>query len=470
MAKMIYGFSEAAPGWTAKVEKETAPKSDLAAKTDGNHGVSGMQKILTHACGDLKGYRETMSSAIPGSLQAVFGRLHPAVELPEPQTPYEDKLRTLAESMEATGGGADGPAAAGMTFLGQFVDHDLTLDATTELGRASGDVSRLRNFRTPRLDLDCVYGGGRDVSRHMYHPEEHAKLLFGRHAGEGHDNANDLDLTRNRAGAALIGDPRNDENLFVSQVHGRMFVKKHNEYVDAEGDFRKAKKRLTREYHEMIVNDFLPSVVDAAVLKPFTDWLNGGAVPSTGEIFWDRIPDMPVEFSAAAYRFGHSMVREKYELNANSGAKGIFNDGLEGFSPVAEDHNLELDLFFGPNAQKARAIDTELPPALIRLPISVVDTGEVNLAFRNMQRGQITFRLPSGEQMAQFMGVTPIATHAKVAAANLAGNTPLWFYILAEAEGTGGRLGKVGGSIVAGTIVNLLIRGESELVAHLNVA
>ncbi len=472
MAKMIYGFSEAAPSWTAKTESALPPAS-AAPSSGGSHGASGMYAIIDLACGDMKGYREALPGCVSGSIQAHFGRMHPAVDIPEEQSSYEAKLRDLANSMEVVGGGDDGPADAGQTFLGQFIDHDLTLDATTDLGVVSGDVSKIRNFRTPRLDLDCVYGGGRDVSRHLYDNDDHAKLLFGRETGEGHADGNSKDLARNRQGNALIGDPRNDENIFVSQVHGRMFVEEHNKLVDGGMNFKDAQKAMIRRYHEMIVDEFLPAVVDKDVLKPFVEWLKGGPVPSSGYVYWDKIPDMPVEFSAAAYRFGHSMVRERYKLNDAVGVKGIFNDGLEGFAPVEEANNIDLDAFFGSGAQPARAIDTDLPPALINLPNSVTDGGEANLAFRNMQRGHLTFRLPSGEQMADYMGYAPIPTHPKCAAAGLTGHTPLWFYILAEAEsGDGkeaGKLGKVGGSIVAGTIVNLLIKGESELVGHLSL-
>ena len=453
----LYGFSEA-PAYFPRKSK-SVPKPI--------HGTTGMQTILEMACSEMKGYEEAAQWVAPGSPQATFGRLHMAADgLPMPQSEYEDCLRTLAEAME-NNDIDDGPAAAGQTFLGQFIDHDLTLDATTELGRAAGDVTRIRNFRTPRLDLDCVYGGGPDVSPHLYDKDAKGKLLFGRGPGEGPADGNDLDLPRNRQGTALIGDPRNDENLFVSQVHGRRFIAEHNRLVDDKGDYELAREALTHAYHTEIMESFLPDVVDPDVLSPFKAWLDGGPVPTDGNINWSHIPDMPVEFAAAAYRFGHSMVRQSYDLNADHTAVPIFGGALEGFSPVLTDHNLDFDLFFGTDAQRSRAIDTKLPTALIKLPTSVVGDGEANLAFRNMSRGQITFRMPSGEAMAGFMGKPVTATHQLVKDAGLEGNTPLWFYILAEAEAHGGKLGPVGGSIVAGVIVNLLVKGKSPLASSL---
>jgi len=176
---------------------------------------------------------------------------------------------------------------------------------------------------------------------------------------------------------------------------------------------------------------------------------------------------MPVEFSAAAYRFGHSMVRQTYTLNDNPGRQDvpIFRQSgdagginLGGFSPVEEANNLDMDKFFGPTAQRARAIDTRLPAALLQLPPEIAGD-RPNLAFRNMERGQITFALPSGEVVAGNMGVDTINPDPKLG--NLIGNTPLWFYILSEAEQNGGKLGQVGGTLVAGVLLNLMLRGES---------
>jgi len=445
------------------------------------HGMTGMHRILKLACTEMQeGTCQGAALPEPGTIEHTFGRLYNSSTV----LPDTDLLRTISEKMvddEATV--TDGPAEAGMAFFGQFIDHDLTLDATTELGKSSGDVGRIRNFRTPRLDLDCVYGAGREVTPHFFYgheSDEHkrAEMIYGRRAGEGHPDANPHDLQRNRTGRALIGDPRNDENLFVSQVQGRMFIEAHNHHAESangsdEHRYEEAKKKMTMFYHEMIVDRFLPQIVSADVLDP----LKANALDAArrlqnhlnpaGNITWATAPDMPVEFSAAAYRFGHSMVRQTYTLNDNPGRQDvpIFRQSgdagginLGGFSPVEEANNLDMDKFFGPTAQRARAIDTRLPAALLQLPPEIAGD-RPNLAFRNMERGQITFALPSGEVVAGNMGVDTINPDPKLG--NLIGNTPLWFYILSEAEQNGGKLGQVGGTLVAGVLLNLMLRGES---------
>src|SRR4029453_13706187 len=119
----------------------------------------------------------------------------------------------------------DNPSmSAGFTFLGQFVDHDITFDPTSSLERQA-DPESIRNFRTPALELDSLYGSGRGASPHLYDQAAPGaiKLLL--------DAAAPRDLPRNSQNVALIGDPRNDENLIVSQLH-LAFVKFHNAVVD----------------------------------------------------------------------------------------------------------------------------------------------------------------------------------------------------------------------------------------------
>lgn len=434
-----------------------------------SHGRMGMDRILKKVCAESHEAHRKCAWAESHGTQDVFGRLAPAAD-PIPDDKLDEflaALLTISEAMvEDEDAAVDGPADAGIAFLGQFIDHDLTLDATTELGKVAGDVSKIRNFRTPRLDLDCVFGSGPEVTPHLYDQAslEGHRLLFGRTVFEGGGPMpNPRDLPRNRQGRALIGDPRNDENLFVSQVHGRMFIERFNAFFDERRDFEEAREAMIDWYHRTILRTFLPATVAGAVLEPFIEWANGGDAPVTGEVNWSRAPDMPVEFSAAAFRFGHSMIRQRYDVNDTFRDVPIFGRLLQGFSPVAEEHNLDLGFFFGFDARKSRAIDTKIPRALIELPPSVVGDGERNLAFRNMNRGQVTFRLPSGEAMAAFLGVEAVAPHPDISAAGLEGHTPLWFYILHEGEMSGGRLGPVGGSIVAGTLVNLILRTRHDL-------
>jgi len=446
----------------------------MKEKVTGNHGVAGVNVLVDVACKKQKMGTCDGEKLHAGTVEQTFGRL--VKRTPSNKQPCERQLRTLADAMlEDENCAEDGVAEAGMAFLGQFIDHDLTLDATTALGEAAGDVSKIQNFRTPRLDLDCVYGNGPEVTPYLY--DKNLKLIFGRREGDVDDlaGANDLDLQRNRRGTAIIGDPRNDENLFVSQVQGRVFIDRHNKYWDqAKGDnkakYESARESLTHWYHQTIVEQFLPQIVDENVLQPLLNDAKRGYLSDIGKLSWDKAPDMPVEFSAAAYRFGHSMVRQSYDLNSDRKNVPIFPNPkkkgsiqITGFSPVASENNLDLDNYFGEKAQRSRPIDTNIPSALLNLPKEIVGTGEANLAFRNMVRGQLTFDLPSGEKMAKYMGIKPIDPDKRIKAAGLSGNTPLWYYILSEAEQCGGKLGPVGGTLVAGVLLNLMLRGNSPL-------
>ena len=223
---------------------------------------------------------------------------------------------------------------AGYTYFGQFVDHDLTLD-TTALSEVENDPWALRNFRSPRFDLDSVYRNGPVHSSEMYQDEW--KLLLG-DAVIGTDNSstpidNCGDLPRHADGTANIGDKRNDENLVVAQLH-LVFLRFHNRVVDhlrATGVtedvlFDRARRTVQWHYQWVVIHDYLkeriviPEIVD--------DVLNNGGKfynPPSG-LF---PPFMPVEFAGATYRFGHSQVREKYDpFHQNIPNRGAFHDDM----------------------------------------------------------------------------------------------------------------------------------------------
>ncbi|MEM7487612.1 MAG: peroxidase family protein [Pseudomonadota bacterium] len=441
-----------------------------------HHGtMTGLASVMSMACDGLNEGTQSMGhrpkaqlgaeDAAQVAAQRHFGRIFDRQE----DQPDAAAMGELARRMEeGPDDPKDGPADAGTAFFGQFIDHDLTLDATTRLGVMSGRVDRIENFRTPRLDLDSVYGSGPEVDPWLYgQGDEPRGLAFGRGWSAG-TLGNPLDLQRNCNDRALIGDPRNDENLFIGQVHGRQFVARHNEILATkvgpdEARFEEAVHDLRHEYQRRVVKEFLPAVVDQAVLDPLIAGAEAGALP--GPIDWSCAPDMPIEFAAAAFRFGHSMIRQSYALNDEHPDEEIFSPVNAGFRPVARAQNLDLGRFFGAQAQRSRPINTKIVPDLIALPPNVVaDTP--NLAERNMLRGQLTFGLPTGENVAQAMGLDPIDPHPDVVDLGLTDRTPLWFYILWEAENTNGRLGPVGGTLVAGTILNVLLRDPESILGE----
>jgi Animal haem peroxidase len=348
----------------------------------------------------------------------------------------------------------DAEIAAGWPFFGQFVAHDITADRSPLVHRA--DPEALRNSRTPRANLECVYGGGPVGSPYLYHRDDPARMLLSEGGG---------DVPRNPQGVALIGDPRNDVHLFMNQFHVA-FLRAHNLLVDlirADGVpgpavFEKARFALTWHYQWVLLNDFLPTLIGDRLAE---ELLAEG--PSRYCV--DCEPYIPFEFADAAYRYGHSQIRHRYRINDDQPELPLFPD-LMGFGPVAPEMAVDWSLLFdvdGPaRAQRAKRIDGRLPASLINLPVEV--TGEVaddayrSLAARDLQRGQAT-ALPSGEAVARELGVEPLTSiECGLADYGWEGETPLWLYVLREADARqdGERLGEVGGRIVGEVLVGIV--------------
>ena len=468
--------------------------------------------------GDAKG----LESATPGRL------------LPPSHTSYSDAtLKRLATMMEAP---PDVPTddpdkeespfmPAGFTYLSQLVDHDLTFDTQSSL--AAGGDSRPSNERSPRLDLDCLYGSGPSDRPFMY-DSDGASLL---------DAGNDLPRAAN--GRAIIGDPRNDENSIVCQLQLAL-IKFHNAVVidfkaaGLRGDalFAAARREVRWTYQRVLTDEFLPRLIHGDVLAKFlTDRKQRGGLGY--KLFTEaKRGTIPLEFSAAAYRMGHSMVRAGYRLNPRFTA-AIFDaigtpQSLVGFGPLPANHEINWRLFFSDAAAEASGgatpppgelarntfsgadrlqfaykLDTSLVNPLAHLPSQIVSMGDVHksLGERNLLRGNL-FRLATGQEFAAALGVAPLdpsqlSSRPNVVGLtkrnrivdvdpNLATQTPLWFYILAEAEQAvrdaeknngggllsdaamqkiGTQLGPVGGRIVAEVFYGLL-DSDADSVVH----
>jgi Animal haem peroxidase len=412
----------------------------------------------------------------------------PALNIPD------EKLAALAEAMMDDGSqSGDNPAIpSGFTYFGQFVDHDITLDLTS-LGEKMRDPTAVQNFRTPSLDLDSVYGRGPDGSPHMYarNPADGSttpKLLIGRNINVEFGNVTGdfrNDLPRSSEGHALIGDHRNDENLIVAQTH-LAFMKFHNTVVDlleTEGTkpeelFLEARQTVTWHYQWLVLHDFLGRLAEPGMVDK---------ILHDGRRFYrfKKHPYMPVEFSGAAYRLGHSMVRQTYNYNRifdNADFALLFGfTGLSGeiigelapqppSGPLPVSHLpsnwiidwrrvYEIEGSMPP--QPSRKLDPFLAKELHTLP-----GGGGNLAFRNLKRG-VQLGLPSGQTVADVMDIRNRITADELSSGpdgaiaaqhGLHTQTPLWYYILKEAavKGGGERLGPVGSMIVAEVLVGLV--------------
>lgn len=371
---------------------------------------------------------------------------------------------------------------SGYVYLGQFIDHDISLDGTP-LRAQRVDPDALINFDSPRLDLGSVYGDGPIVDPELYEGDhKHLRLPLNVHKLR--------DLPRRPDGTALLGDPRDDDNLITSQLH-QAFILLHNHFLDhdAAGDFAVA-QRLTRWHLQwVIVHDFLPHLVGQPLLDAMIRTIGGR--PQVAPLFYrpaDPVrPMIPIEYSAAAYRWGHSAIRPEYEMHETPGASPnpavlpIFNTDpdpvrsrdLRGGRPLYPEAAVDWNYFFEipgispPDDRNfARRIDTQVARPLRHLPDSAVahTPGAVlALAERNLLRGK-RLGLPAGQDVAAAMrrilpSLPPPLTNAQLGLpdAGWHGRAPLWFYLLKEAElGGGRRLGPVGGRIVAEVILGLL--------------
>jgi hypothetical protein len=401
------------------------------------------------------------------------------------------------------------------TYLGQFIDHDLTFDPASSLQKQN-DPDALHDFRTPAFDLDNVYGRGPDDQPYLYDgpPDKPAMFLLGGPISGGAAKASDLPRNTATPARALIGDPRNDENAIVSQLQG-LFLRFHNRLVRENPalSFADAQRLLRFHYQYVVVNDFLPRVVHSQVISA----LKKDGRYDQGKIrfyHYRNLPFMPVEFSAAAYRLGHSMVRPGYRLNDRDEtllpifpvpSEGL-PEGLTGFRAMNPNWGIDWGRFIdidtrdydgpdGPNDVKkkrlqfAYRIDTSTVNPLGNLPPSVaIDPS--SLPLRNLLRGW-RLGLPNGQSVARAMGVTPLkdseiligkftdpdptGDEALVPITTVSGvfanNCPLWTYILAEAHSNQEivkvpvteaktiktpRLGPVGGRIVAEVFLGIM--------------
>lgn len=400
-----------------------------------------------------------------------FGRMFPA--LPGLYTDPND-LRELGAKggpMEEHNGERrrSETVPLGFVFLGQFMDHDITLDVTSSLD-AVNDPNATENFRTPALDLDCVYGSGPDASPFLYEdsgPFKGIKLAVGR-------NGFDLPRTRETDGVALIGDFRNDENRVVSQLQ-LAFLKFHNKVVDhlnalpnpPEDLFEEARKQVRWHYQWIVLHQFLPLIAGEQVVA---DILANGRK----HYHVKHRPFIPIEFAVAAYRYGHSQVPDLISLNSQIQNAELFGTELgNGFEAIKDENDaVDWSYFFevgpSPSVQMAQDIDHKLGGEL--LDLAVVDDPDPamrSLATRNLLRSQ-SFELPSGQAVAECLGVEVLAPDEierprHPVTKKISHATPLWFYILREAKKLGRRgnsggehLGPVGGRIVGEVLIGLM--------------
>jgi len=446
-----------------------------------------------------------------------------------PGATTQGALLALGTAMASDTGApaADSTIPAAFTYLGQFIDHDITAQTDREIGISriatpdgnvmditplpSSEVTeKIVNGRRPQLDLDHVYGDGPALGTGPHLGVTEADALFDG-AGKfkvvaipgGPVPGGGFDVPRQEDGTAIIADMRNNENLNVNQLHCAVLLF-HNKIAaalppalsDAQR-YIKARQLVRWAYQFIVLNDYLPQVCDPLVVD---DVLTNGLryySPDVDQTF------MPLEFSIAAFRFGHSMIRPQYKINtattlpiaAISPVVSVLNATLGPQLPLlglakalAPANVIQWRNFIQvpaqPAPQRARKIDPRIAAGLGALPIalpgSTIPIGALlqHLARRNLLRGFL-LSIPTGQAIASAMDITPLrpedlrnTASPDITNAVVAGGfdtaTPLWYYILQEAnfQHDGKFLGSVGSRIVAETLVGLVQRYASSYLNY----
>lgn len=460
-----------------------------------------------HGFAPRKGEEQPLGQFVP---TGKFGRIFPELR---PLTPSVESLTELGDAMIVEDTDTQDPAGdnetvpAGYTYLGQFIDHDITFDITS-LQETLIDPLALRNFRTPMLDLDSLYGAGPNVQPYLYQLEDPELFLIGQTTESDTGRQGEKlpvmpnDLPRALSTLGLIGDPRNDENLIVSQLH-LAFLKFHNKVVQEirngtikqespirKSAFEEARDLVIWHYQWIVIHDFLRRILDNEQLD---------LVLKDGPSFYKPTGDpfIPLEFSVAAYRLGHSMVRAAYDYNRvftflDTDSK-ITNGTLEllfeftaksgrrdtplGLNPTLPSNwIIDWRRFFELNSTVQVGFSRKLDPFLVDPLKNLPNVPSPNsLPVRNLLRG-IKVGLPPGQSVARFMGFKPL-TEAEISQGsdgevakkhNFHIESPLWYYILKEAQvqGDGKHLGQVGSRIVAEVFVGLLKADSSSFLVR----
>lgn len=417
---------------------------------------------------------------------------------------------------------------SGYTYLGQFIAHEITFDDSADTLQVDLDP---HNLRTPQIDLDSLYGGtnGQRDKPELY-DDDGVKLKVGvtsevrppKKSFNFHDLPRDKENKANPK-LAFIVDERNDENLAVAQTLVA-FINFHNAVVDylrgkghEGGDdlFQCARRQVVRHFQWIIVHDFLRKLLDNdvldCVLRHGQRWFKEG---DYGGLY------MPLEFSAAAFRIGHTMVRPGYSWNRLHPAAAVsqlfgltgFFTPKDGFDPkihgfpsgsasdfpllrLPSDWVIDWTRFYDfkgllpddalpPDGKINRTskLDTVLNFRLADIPgirDSKLEAMQRAITVRNLLRG-FYLGLPTGEEVAEWIGETPLkpedvaeGPHKSLLSDRaLRGKTPLWYYVLKEAEllgkgsdGKGGhRLGPVGSRIIAETLIGLIRKSPHSIL------
>ncbi len=464
-----------------------------------------MERIAHGSTSAIEKSEETLATD-PSIDVSRFGYLFPdlatdpAALLPISESTM-DNLARLGATMLDRGSISefDSNIHAGYTYLGQFIDHDIVFTHVPKTPRDLTDSCMLgdshlvpwdlayidanvRNQRTAILELESIYGGKPLAPRD---PSDPRLMMIGKvstdgAALKGEDHFNDLPLLPRALNEGhrvpWIGDKRNDQTLILSQLHVA-FLRAHNSIVRKRNcSFEEARLLLRQHYLWLIVHDFLKKrIANPDIVEEVINSTKPRYPPTDTEFF------LPLEFTVAAFRFGHSMIRSTYYLNDNLPIENLRNlftlaalrkNGGGSFTSIPESKVISWKEFLPGGENVARRLDTRMVEPLL----AVLDEKEqivpceTRLAVQDLRRGYM-MRIPTGQAIALKLGAKRLeeedlleasATELQFEVLKDSGfvdRTPLWFYVLAEASLEGGnRLGPIGSYLVAEVIVGLVRR------------
>jgi hypothetical protein len=421
-----------------------------------------------------------------------------------------DPIKSITEPSIFSPNNPDNPnMTAGVTFFGQFLDHDITLDPRSPLLEPS-NPKKTTNFRTAAFDLDSVYGDGPQGSPQLYDLSSgeiklKVEIIPGAEA-VSRNGAPRFDLPRDPNNVAILGDSRNDEHVILAQLH-TAFLRFHNAVVDHlrkdpalanqsdEQIFKLAQRQVRWHYQWIILHEFLPLTIGQErvrnILRKGPRFYQVDEGQEGRRARRSKDPLLPIEFSVAAYRFGHSQIRPSYRLNFGPTGGSpffafLFDDTQDPNNPDPDDLRggkraprrfVDWQTFFkfdATNFRPNKLIDGKLSSVVMLLPGSrgpapgLPSDGVQSLPSRNLMR-HVNFGIPPGQAIAKRMGV-PALTPTQLddlKPFDMDKSTPLWFYILKEAEvmEKGLRLGPVGSRIVGEVFIGLLKADETSYLS-----
>ncbi len=388
----------------------------------------------------------------------------------------------------------------GYTYFGQFAAHDLTKEQSSLDQAWTLAPEEIENLESPCLDLSHIYGRGPfDEAHASLYESGDVQLKVGKLAGRA---GNSFDIATDSSGALLAADDRTAENVILRQITA-VFARLHNaaveqhrpQHSDAAELFRKARLQTVWQYQLLVRDDFLFWLLDRRVFD--------AVLRNTRSLVdWTRF-SIPIEFSAAAMRFGHTMARQKYLIGhgRDKTLREIFGRDLQQ-RPLDPEWELDWGFFFqgasaGSAALSSRPIDTRIVRTLHDVPghsvclhhrqgaadrdASAADADFNKLPVRTLLRGA-GLRLATGQAAAEAFHESVFTTeelttdrNGRLTAsgkvlrdAKLGTDTPLWYYILKESElrYNGNRLGPVGSRIIAETFLASLASDPDSILNH----